>query len=253
MNKLRDVLESSWFVNAILLVIIINSVVLGLETSTALSDKAHHVLVMIDLSCIAVFVIEVILKLIAYHRRYFLSGWRVFDFLIVLISVIPAANYISVLRALRIFRALRLISTVPTMRRVVDALTHSIPGLMSTALLLMLIFYVASVMATVMFHADFPAWFGNIGRSLFSLFQIMTLESWSMGIVRPVLEKFPYAWTFFVPFILISAFILLNFLIGIIVDAIAHLKQKEDENVLMTEIKALEKKIDVIASRLDER
>ncbi len=233
--------------------IIINSAVLGVETVQGLSRHWVDFLVMTDRVCIVIFVIEVILRMIAYHKDYLKNGWRVFDFIIVLISIIPAANYISVLRALRIFRALRLISTVPTMRRVVDALTHSIPGLMSTALLLMLIFYVSAVMSTVLFHQDFPQWFGNIGRSLFSLFQIMTLESWSMGIVRPILEKFPYAWMFFVPFILISAFILLNFLIGIIVDAIAHLKQQEDEEVLAAKIDKLESKIDDICRVLNQK
>ena len=158
------------------------------------------------------------------------------------------------MRALRIVRAFRLISVVPSMRLVINALISAIPGLMSVIALLSLVFYVGAVMATVLFGEQFQDWFGTIGDSLFSLFQIMTLESWSMGIARPVMEKFPLAWLFFIPFILCTSFAVLNLFIAIIVNAMDDVQRADRESeksnddildelkVLRTEIAALKKK-----------
>jgi voltage-gated sodium channel len=138
---------------------------------------------------------------------------------VVAIALVPATGQFSVLRALRVLRVLRILTIVPSMRRVVGGLLAAIPGLASIAMVLGLVFYVFAVIATQLFGADYPAWFGTLGRSLYTLFQVMTLESWSMGIVRPVMELYPYAWTFFVPFILVATFTMLNLFIGIIVSA----------------------------------
>jgi len=148
-----------------------------------------------------------------------MDPWNLFDLVIVTIALLPATGSLSVLRALRILRVLRLVSAVPSMRRVVGALLAAVPGIASILGLLSLLFYVFSVMATKLFGADYPEWFGSIGASAYSLFQIMTLESWSMGIVRPVMEVYPLAWVFFVPFILVTSFTVLNLFIGIVVDA----------------------------------
>jgi voltage-gated sodium channel len=214
-----------WF---ILFIILINSIALAMETAPTLSKFSQQLLAYIDISCITIFVIEAILKLFTYRLNYFKSGWNVFDFIIVVVALLPFSHFISVLRALRILRAFRLVAYIPSLKRVVNALAISIPGLISTACLLLLVFFVFGVMGVKLFGHDFPQWFGHLGMSMFSLFQIMTLESWSMGIVRPIMEVYPYAWIYFIPFILISAFTLLNFLIGIVVDSIAHLKHDEE-------------------------
>ena len=138
------------------------------------------------------------------------DAWSVFDFAVVAIALLPATGPLAVLRALRVLRVLRLLTMVPSMRRVVGALLAAIPGLGSIALVLLIIYYVFAVIATKLFAATHPEWFGDLGRSLYTLFQIMTLESWSMGIARPVMENFPYAWAFFVPFILVATFTVLN-------------------------------------------
>ena len=143
------------------------------------------------------------------------------------IALVPASGQFSVLRALRILRALRLISGVPRMRKVVEALLRAVPGIGAVAALLLLVFYVFAVIATKLFGGDFPQWFGTIGESMYSLFQIMTLESWSMGIVRPVMQLFPFAWAFFVPFIIVSSFTVLNLFIAIIVDSMQTLNVGE--------------------------
>lgn len=225
---LKGLVAHRLFELSVLVIIIINSIALAAETLPFLSARVQSILVYIDLSCIGFFVVEAFLKLLAYRARYFKSGWNIFDFIITAVALLPFSHYVSVFRALRIIRAFRLIAHVPALKRVVEALVISIPGVTSTACLLLLVFFIFGVMGVKLFGGAFPEWFGHLGRSIFSLFQIMTLESWSMGIVRPVMSIYPYAWLYFIPFILISAFTLLNFLIGIMVDAIAHLKGESE-------------------------
>lgn len=227
--RARAFVEQPAFQNAILWLIVVNAVTLGLETSpTAMATAGPHLLA-IDRAILAVFVVEIALRLAAHGWRFFRDPWSIFDFTVVAIALIPASGQFSVLRSLRILRALRLISTVPRMRRVVTALLSAIPGLGAIIALLSLIFYVSAVMATKLFGASFPEWFGTIGESLYSLFQVMTLESWSMGIVRPVLEVYSLAWLFFVPFILITTFTTLNLFIAVIVNAMQAEHDREAE------------------------
>lgn len=223
--------ESVGFVRFVTILILINAVTLGLETDADMIKKYGSILHFIDRIILILFTVELVLKFYAYRLDFFKSGWNVFDFLIVTIAWMPASGPLSVLRALRILRVLRLLSVVPQMRRVISALGHSIPGMASVVAVLCLLFYVSAVLATKLFgvHEDpnMQEWFGTIGASAFTLFQIMTLESWSMGIVRPTMEFYPLAWVFFVPFIIITSFAVLNLFIGIIVDAMQMVQQEE--------------------------
>jgi voltage-gated sodium channel len=216
--------------------ILLNAVTLGLETSRTAMEHIGPLLLAFDRLVIVVFVIEIALRLIVHRLAFFRQPWSIFDFVVVAIAIMPATEGFQVLRALRVLRVLRMITVVPSLRRVVGALVTALPGMGSIFLLLGLIFYVFSVMATKLFGQSFPDWFGTIGASAYSLFQIMTLESWSMGIVRPVMEVYPYAWAFFVPFILCATFIALNLFIGVIVSAL----QGEHEQQLKEEQRALE-------------
>jgi voltage-gated sodium channel len=227
-EKLRTVIESHGFQSFITGVIIVNAATIGLETSKSAMAAAGGLLFVLDLAALAIFIVEISAKLFVYRLSFFRNPWNVFDFTIVAVALVPAGEGISVLRALRILRALRLISMVPQMRLVVQALLSAIPAMGSVIALLALIFYVAAVMATKLFGADFPEWFGTVGASLYTLFQIMTLESWSMGIARPVMEVHPYAWAFFVPFILIITFAVLNLFIAIVVNAMANAAAAEE-------------------------
>ncbi len=229
MGRAQAVLESKTFQRTITAVIVLNAITLGLETSSSVMAQAGELLVAVDRLCLAIFVAELAAKLVVYRTRFHHDPWNIFDFIVVGIALMPATGSLSVLRALRILRVLRLVSAVPSMRRVVTALLYVIPGMGSIVTLLALVFYVFSVMATKMFGASFPQWFGTVGGSAYSLFQIMTLESWSMGIVRPVMEVYPYAWMFFLPFILLTSFTVLNLFIGIIVDAMQSQHDAERE------------------------
>jgi voltage-gated sodium channel len=218
--------------NFIIVLIVINAVILGLETSPAVMAYAGPTLLALDKLILAVFVVEIAIKLFAQGASFFRRGWNVFDFLVVGIALVPASGPLAILRALRILRVLRLLSMMPRLRLVVEALLHSLPGIGSIALLMVVIYYVAAVMATGLFGATHPDWFGSVWHSMYTLFQVMTLESWSMGIVRPVMESHPYAWLFFIPFILVATFTVLNLFIAIIVDAMQSMHEqvvKEEE------------------------
>ncbi len=212
----------------IMLLIIINAVILGLETVPEAMAQYGSLLLAVDKLILSLFVVEILLRIYAYRLRFFRDPWSLFDFSVVAIALVPASGPLAVLRALRILRVLRLLTLVPSMRRVVGALLGSIPGLSSIALVLLLIYYVFAVIATKLFGEHFPQWFGSIGESLYSLFQIMTLESWSMGIVRPVMVEHPQAWIFFIVFILIATFTMLNLFIAIIVNAMQTFTEQEN-------------------------
>ena len=227
-QKIAAVIDDARTQNFIIGVILLNAVVLGMETSTTLMGAYGPVIIALDTLCLCIFVVEIVAKLVARGLGFFRSGWNIFDFLIVGIALLPAAHSLSVLRALRILRVLRVISVAPRLRRVVEGFITALPGMGSVFLLMAIIFYIGSVMATKLFGSSFPEWFGSLGLSAYSLFQIMTLESWSMGIVRPVMELYPYAWVFFVPFIMVTTFAVVNLLVGLIVNSMQDAHAEED-------------------------
>ena len=250
-SGLQDFVESRAFQYFVTTVIIVNAITLGLETSPAVVAYTGSLLHVIDSAALWIFTIELLLKLGVYRTRFFRDGWNLFDFTIVTIAWIPAAGPLSVLRALRIMRVLRLVSVVPSMRKVVGALINALPGMGSIVLVLLLVYYIAAVMATSLFGSAFPDWFGNVGASMFSLFQIMTLESWSMGIVRPVMEVYPYAWTFFVPFIVMTSFTVLNLFIALIVNSMHMLHAETGEEIHEEAVIAHDER-EALALKIDE-
>ena len=228
-SPLQRFLERPDVRHTVLGLIILNAVVLGLETSDLLMARYGPWLRMLDQAMLGVFVLEIGLRIVAWRGAFFRDPWSVFDFVVVGIALVPASGPFAVLRALRVLRVLRVLTMVPSMRRVVGGLLAALPGLSSIAMVLLLVYYVFGVIATQLFGDAFPDWFGTLGRSLYSLFQIMTLESWSMGIVRPLMEVYPYAWMFFIPFILVATFTMLNLFIGVIVSAMQSFTSEETE------------------------
>jgi voltage-gated sodium channel len=252
-TRLGAMMEGPTVRNGIMAVILFNAVLLGMETSPALMADFGGILRALDRACLAIFTVEIVLKLVAFGPRFFRSGWNVFDFAIVGLSLLPGAQTFSVLRALRILRLLRVVSVAPRLRRVVEGFITALPGMGSVFLLMAIIFYIGAVMATKLFATSFPEWFGDLGRSAYSLFQIMTLESWSMGIVRPVMEVYPYAWAFFVPFIMVTTFAVVNLLVGLIVNSMqeAHgAEENEKTDAYRDEVLA---RLRTIEARLEER
>ncbi|MFP7672357.1 ion transporter [Marivita sp. S0852] len=252
-NKVASFLEQPWVTNFIIGVIVFNAVLLGMETSDAAMALAGPLIIFLDQLCLAIFVVEIGLKLFAQGWRFFRSGWNLFDFVIVGIALVPATQGFSVLRALRILRVLRVISATPRLRRVVEGFITALPGMGSVFLLMALIFYIGAVMATKLFGATFPDWFGGLGLSAYSLFQIMTLESWSMGIVRPVMEVYPWAWAFFVPFIMVTTFAVVNLLVGLIVNSMQDAHAEESNEKTDAYRDEVLHRLEAIEKRLNER
>ena len=260
-GKAAKFIENSKFINFIAGLIIVNAAMLGIETSAHVKAHYSHIIEYLDVTILTVFIVEILLKLFVYRLSFFRAGWNVFDFIIISGSLMPMGEAVTILRTLRIFRVLRLMSIVPSMRRVITAMLNSVPGMTSIIGVLFLIFYVSAVLATQIFgaHSDegMQGMFGTIGRSMYTLFQIMTLEGWSENVAEPTMVFFPYAWTFFVPFIIITSFAVLNLFIGIIVDAMDIVKglEEDDKEIKMAvkkEAKDLHKDIDLLRAEILE-
>jgi voltage-gated sodium channel len=209
-----------------------------------------------------IFAAEIILKLLSDKHRFFYKGWNVFDFIIVAIAFISGNGAFSILRVFRIFRALRLLYRIPRLRIIVESLFSSIPSIGWICLLLSIWFYICSVIATNLFGNKFPEWFGTIFKSMYSLFQIMTLESWSMGIVRPIMNAYPYAWLLFVPFIIFATYTVMNLFIGIMVSAISDAQNSKEDNVnekenltqedILTELRLIRQELELLKENNEE-
>ena len=217
-ERVRALVSSERFQFLIIALIVVNGIILGLETVPSVNASIGPTLMLLDQIILWIFVVELALRLFAHRLSFFKDPWSIFDFVIVGISLMPAQGAFSVLRALRVLRVLRLISALPQLRNVVQGLIRAIPGLASIILIMSLVFYVFAVMAVKLYGTEFPELFGSFGASLFTLFQIMTLEGWA-DIVRDIMKTHPYAWIYFAAYILVSTFTVLNLFIAVIVDA----------------------------------
>lgn len=253
---LKSIVMHPYTERAIMALIVVNAVILGLETSPTVVKSYGPLLEWLDHTILAVFVAEILVRMIVQQRAFFRDAWNVFDFLVIAIALIPATGPLQVLRALRILRVLRLITAVPSLKRVVGGLIGALPGMGSVVALLLLLFYIFAVMATKLFGEEFPNFFGTLGASGFTLFQIMTLEDWAAGIVRPVMEKYPYAWLFFIPYIVVVTFAVLNLFIGIVVSAMQtehDAEHRAEEEPLLNELKALRAEVASLRNELAAR
>jgi len=241
----------------IMLLILVNAVLLGFETNPRVMASYGPLLQTLDHVILAVFVVEILARMLVHRGAFFRDPWSVFDFIVIGIALVPATESFTVLRSLRILRALRLIGVVPTLRRVVAGLLASLPGMGAIVFLIGLLYYVFAVMATKLFGADNPGLFGTLGDSLWTLFTVMTLEGWTNDVAKPVMENHPYAWLFFVIFIVVTTFMVLNLFIGVVVNAMqaealkAEAAEREAEREMiqeeaapiLAEIKGLRKEV----------
>lgn len=225
------VTSSKIFKNTIVLIILINSIVLGLITSEAIYAKFGELLEFILSACVVIFTVEITLRIIAKGWRFFLNGWNIFDFLLITMALMPETGAAITFRVFRVLRALRMVSSMKKLRHIVSAILVSAPHVFWAAVLEMIIFYIFGIMGQNLFHEAFPQWFGTLGETVYTLFQVTTLESWSMGIARPVMKVYPWAWMYFVPFVMISSYIVLNVVVGVVVNATSDIS--EDDNISM--------------------
>ena len=254
-ERVRALIEHPSFDHWIVAVIVVNAITLGLETIPSVAQSQGALLEALDSIALWIFTIELALRFFVYRSRFFADPWRVFDFVVVGISWIPSAGAFNVLRALRILRVLRLVSLVPSMRGVVQALLAALPGMASIIGLLFMVIYIGAVMATRLFGEVAPEFFGGLGRSLFTLFQIMTVEGWP-DIARGVMADKPYAWIFFIGYLLVATFMVLNLFIAVVVNAMQSqvaddLKEEEEAHTqqILREVRALRAEIEALRGR----
>ena len=234
MKPLVSLVNSKWFNNIVVLLVLINAAILGAQTYLPVMKQYGYELYYVEQCILWFFVFEVVLKIVTNGKNFFNRPWNIFDAVIVGMSVLPNYGALSVFRSARVLMVFMVISDTPRLRRTMGILTHALPGIASIAAILTVILYVFAVLATKFFGGAFPEWFGNLHLSLFSLFQIMTLEGW-VDMVEQIMEVFPTAWVFFVLFIVISTFTILNLFIAVMVDALNHIHRQEED----TEIKLL--------------
>jgi len=251
-QKVEDFVDNVIVQYAIVVLIVLNAALLGLETNAEIMQAYGAELVFIDHTILGIFILELVLLIIARGMDFFKDPWSVFDFIVIAIALVPATESLSVLRALRVLRVLRLINKFDSMRKVVGGLLSCLPSLASVVSLILIIFYVSAVIATNLFGQEFPELFGGMGNTAFTLFQVMTLESWSDGIARPVMEKFPHAWIFFIFFILIATFVIVNLFIAVIVDSLTSGSSGEDNQATREKFDHLQTEMQAMRQELKE-
>ena len=238
-SGLERIVETDLFRNSVITLIIVNAIILGVLTYQNQMDPVIvAVLKMTDHIITCIFAVEIGAKLIAYRHHFFKSGWNIFDFLVVGVALIPGAQAITILRAMRVLRILRLLQFVPVLRRITEALLKALPDMGAVVAILTLFVYVSAVMATYLFggsdHPDVQELFGDLPSSAYTMFQVMTLDGWRFEVVQKVLDNgYPYAWVFFLSFIFLASFAVLNLFIALIVDAL-----QQEQNAMRAELMA---------------
>jgi voltage-gated sodium channel len=246
--------ERPWFRSFITGLIIFNAAVLGLLTYRhSLPHELVSVLEVVDQAVTYIFALEILLKLAVYRFQFFRAGWNWFDFIVVGISLVPGAGAFSVLRALRVLRVLRLLHVVPVMRRITEALLKALPGMGAIVAVLALVTYVAAVMATNMYGntetEEVRQLFGDLPSSALSLFQVMTMDGWRFEVVQKVVDDgHPMAWLFFLVFIFVASFAVLNLFIALVVDSLAA----EQKAALAEGLEELEEEIEEERGEADD-
>lgn len=245
-NKISSLVNHPVFLNGIILLIMVNAVIVGLETYPSIYQKYQGWFLFADSLLLWIFTVEIALRLIAATptKDFFKDGWNLFDFVIIAGGhIFVGAHFITVLRILRLLRVLRAISIIPSLRKLVNALLLTIPSLGNIFLLLSLIFYIFAVLGTTLFAETSPEYFGSLHATLLTLFQVVTLESWASEVMRPIAAELPWAWMYFVSFILVGTFIIVNLFVGVIVSNVEKVAQEDEDNSQAKELVALRQDI----------
>lgn len=254
----RRLVERRWFQRSVIALIIVNAVILGMETYPAIMARHGHLLEQINFVIVAVFVVELVLRLYAYGWKFFRSGWNVFDFIVVVAALIPAGTTSAALRLLRLLRVFRLLSAVKSMRMVVGALGASIPGILSMGALFMMVLYVFAIASTTLFAPLDPANYGDLGLTFTSLYRLVQGDGWAEFVV-PLAAEHPWVWAYFIAFSLIGAVVLLNLFVAVVVEAMNRMQTEELEEAHEEEVEATQQILEELrelraqVARLEDR
>ncbi len=258
----QRVVGSRYFEPIIIAIIVANSVLLGLETSKTVEGRFGEQMRMGNQVALGIFVVEAIIKMVALaprSHRYFKDGWNVFDFIVIVAALIPTTGQFAVIaRLARLLRALRLISAVKELRLIISALVRSIPSVGHVSMLMGVIVYIYAIMGYHFFHAHDPENWGSLGLSLLTLFNIITLEGW-IEVMAVAMELNGYAWIYFVSFVVVGTFVVINMLIAVIINNLDEAKLERLRELeapvtaeeLMREIRTTRESLSRLESRLD--
>ena len=259
LNKLRNYVDGEAdtpYEYFMLLVIIVNTVSIGLETSKNISESFKNVLFWVDQICLYIFIAELIFKAIVYNRDFFgenrkdnngneyfhVNRWNISDLIIVVVSLISSLSYFAIFRVFRVFRSFKVLKTVRSLRiikafKLVNDITSlrttfkglikAIPGILWTFFFLSIFAYAYAIIGTNVFGDSYPLFFGNLGNSLLSLIQIITFDSWVSQIARPIIQAYPWAWLYFITYAFTAAYVLMNVIVGIIVDCMGNERERQ--------------------------
>lgn len=228
----KRVADSSGFEYFIVALILINAVILGLETSTSITASYESILVWGNRLILAVFVVEAIIKIVAVAPRfqlYFGNGWNLFDFSVIVLSLVPATGQFAMIaRLARLLRVFRLITVIPELRLIVATLIKSVPSMGNIMLLISVIFYMYAVAGFHFFHEHDPTHWESLPISLLTLFRVLTLEDWT-DVMYTAMEMNPYSWIYFVTFVIICTFVVINLFIAVVLN---NLDEAKNERLL---------------------
>jgi len=264
-SRIRQFIESKAFNRFLTIIIILNAIIIAADTELRVhqagSAEILNILSIIDAACLVIYIIEAILKIFVYRIDYFKSGWNIFDFLIVVVSILPFfpfdAKIIRVLRVLRIVRTLRIFSVIKDLQRVLEALGKSIPAIASTLVILLVTFFIYAIIGVELFSACDPEYFGDTSTAFGSLFRIATLDNWT-EVSDAAVASMPFAWIYFVSFVVIASFVVINIIVGIIVDAMETSSDDEEARDernfthLNAQMAELQEQLAVISAQLAE-
>ncbi len=254
--------ESKWFGRIVLAVILFNAVLIGVESSREMMARHGRLLLSIGQVVQAIFVIEILIRLVAHYPRvdrFFKSGWNVFDFCVVALTLLPAAGPLAgVARLARVLRVLRLITAWPELRLIVSTMLRSIPSMGHVILLLTLLIYIYAVLGVQFFGERQPEFFGSLGQACLSLFVILTLEGWA-DVQAASLEYAPWAWLYYGSFVVIAVFVVINLFIAVVTNNLQQAKLEDDRSMpceksdLLKSLDDLKRQIEQVEARLRDR
>ena len=266
MRRLVDLnqrlVEAPAFEYTIIGIIIFNGALLGAGTSPALSERYEDLIHIGHLTALSIFIVEALLKMTAASPRffgYFKDGWNIFDFLVIVFALIPATGQFAMIaRLARLLRVLRLISTIRDLRLIVAALVRSIPSVGHVMMLMSIIVYIYAIMGYHLFHENDPDNWRNLGISLLTLFNVITLEGWT-DVMAKAMETHPLAWLYFVTFVIVGTFVVINLFIAIIINNLDEAKLERLRDIeapvsreeLVREIRATQDALLRLEARLD--
>ncbi|MBA3964955.1 MAG: ion transporter [Nitrospirales bacterium] len=261
-DRANRIVRAPWFEYGVIAFILINGVILGLETSSALVEHYDALMHMGNHIILGIFILEALIKMIAVAPqidRYFRDGWNIFDFSVIVFSLIPATGeFAMIARLARLLRVVRLISTIPELRLIVSTLVRSIPSMIHVMTLMGVIFYVYAIMGYQLFHEHDPTHWRSLGISLLTLFRVVTLEDWT-DVMYTAMEFHPLSWIYFVSFVVLGTFVVINLFIAVVInnldeakaERLAELQGPVTQKEILKDLRETQKALKRLEERLE--